>query len=351
FVSACVADRFISAEKMLSISHLAACGLMYLLSGQDSFVSVLVIYACYSMVIIPTVALTTAVSFHHLPKDRHKFGSIRLWGTLGWIAVAWFFSFVWIASSAGEITDKLPTALKLGAVVSLLQGLYALTLPGSNVAAGKVITILPVESFRVIFRPAVMLLCLVGFSTAFVDKFYFLAMGPYLLHNGYSERAVMPVMSIGQVPEIFAMILLAGAIAKYGSKKMIVVGVFLNVWRFCVFALGGSGIWLYSGICCHGTAYTFIAVTAAIYLDGHCEKHSRTGVHQLYAIIMSGFAGMTGNLLAGWLSDVCKGSDGAVNYHLYWAVPGIVAAITLVLVLLFFPNDKHQPAIGTDSQA
>ena len=341
FISACVADRFISAEKMLAVSHLAACGLMYLLSVQEGFVSVLVIYACYSLVIIPTVALTTAVSFHHIPKDRQKFGAIRVWGTLGWIAVAWFFRYVWIGGNGEDIVDSLPTALKLGAVISLMQGVYALTLPGSNVTSGKVETILPVDSIKVILRPAIMLLCVVGFSTSFVDKFYFLAMGPYLVHNGYSEASTMPMMSIGQVPEIFAMLLLAGAIAKFGSKKMIVLGVFLNVWRFCVFSAGSGGALLYSGICCHGTAYTFIAITAAIYLDGHCEKHSRTGTHQLYAIIMSGFAGLGGNLLAGWLSDVCKGADGVMNYQLYWAVPGALAVITLVLVVLFFPNEKQ----------
>ena len=39
----------------------------------------------------PTVALTNSLAFHHLRNGEKDFGAVRLWGTIGWIAIGWAF--------------------------------------------------------------------------------------------------------------------------------------------------------------------------------------------------------------------------------------------------------------------
>lgn len=342
-ISACIADRIIRAERLLAFCHFFAAAFMAVLCSRTTFPSVLLLYLAYSLVAIPTIALTTAVTFHHIPKDTRQFGRIRVWGTIGWIAAAWFFSFVWIKGASPEVSSlasKLPMALKLGAAASLAQGFYALTLPDSGAKPAKLETIIPIESLKVITHPHVLLLCVLCFITALVDKFYFLGMGPYLAYQGYSQTAIMPVMSIGQIPEIFTMLILAACLARFGFKNMIVLGIALNLWRFTALAMGSRGVVLYSGICCHGMAYTFVAVSASIFLDTKCGRQSRAGAHQLFALIMSGFAGLLGNLSAGYATDIFTNPQGQINYTAFWTVPASIAAIALIITIAFFPKNQ-----------
>nr|MCS5620997.1 MFS transporter [Nitrospinaceae bacterium] len=53
----------------------------------DSYKSFLCFSLGYSLVYSPTLSLTNSLSFHHLPDRDRDFGKIRIWGTVGWIAV------------------------------------------------------------------------------------------------------------------------------------------------------------------------------------------------------------------------------------------------------------------------
>lgn len=340
-VGACIADRIIRAERLLGISHLIGFGLMSLLATQSTFTSVLLLYLGYSMVVFPSVALTTAVTFHHIPKGSEDFGRIRVWGTIGWIAAAWFFTLVWVKGGDG-VGGGLTSALRLGAAASLVQGIYAFTLPDSGAKGRKIETILPVESFRVFANRRVVVLCMVCFAMLMIDKFYFLGMSPFLAQNGFEKTNIMPIMSIGQIPEIFTMMLLGACLLRFGFKKMLIAGVILNIWRFGAFMLAGDGPIMYSGICCHGAAYTFVAVTTSIYLDKQSDKHSRAGVHMIFALIISGFAGLIGNISAGLATDIFTKADGEINFIGFWAVPAIVAAICLTMVVWLFTEPADQ---------
>ncbi|MBD3243025.1 MAG: MFS transporter, partial [Chitinivibrionales bacterium] len=117
FVGALVADKLLSAERLLAVCHLLAAVLMLLLSRLSSFWLVLLLYLCYMVAIRPTIALTNAVAFHHMPGERSRFAGIRLWGTVGWMVVGWVFSYVWLRGD--DAMTRLPHALMLASGLSL----------------------------------------------------------------------------------------------------------------------------------------------------------------------------------------------------------------------------------------
>ncbi|MDO5577150.1 MAG: MFS transporter, partial [Fibrobacter sp.] len=84
-IGALVADRIISSERLLALVHFLGAAAIYLLSTQTEFYPIFFLYLVYWLLIGPSVALTTAITFHHLGKSNN-FGTIRLWGTIGWIA-------------------------------------------------------------------------------------------------------------------------------------------------------------------------------------------------------------------------------------------------------------------------
>ncbi|MBW1696995.1 MAG: MFS transporter [Deltaproteobacteria bacterium] len=341
FVGAFIADRLISATRLYALCHLIAGVLMALLSLQRQFELFLFIYLIYMLSFVPTHALSNAIAFHHLPDSQHSFGGIRMWGTIGWIAVAWVFGFFWLQTEDAAVAGRLADALRLSAISSVLLGLYALTLPVQRIESNRPRRIIPVESFRVMISRNVLVLSFISFLISFINRFYYFGTGPFLRQIGFRESVIMPAMSLGQVPEVFAMALLGLLLKHYGLKRVIAMGIFMELLRFSSFAIGQPKLLVLAGICFHGLAFTFFFTTALICLDGYCNESSRAGAHQLFAIITSGFASFCGSLVSGKIMDVFTITEnGIVDFRAFWVVPAGLSLFALVILVLFFHEKK-----------
>jgi nucleoside transporter len=335
---AIAADRIIGSERLYGFCHLAAGTLMALLSVQTRFQPFLLIYLAYMLVFGPTMALSNAVTFHHLPEAKQTFGGIRMWGTIGWIAVAWLFGFLWLRAG-GDMTDRIPDALKLSALSSICLGVYAFALPKRETAPPQKKQLIPVESFRVLFQRNILLLAGISFLISFINRFYYFGTGPFLNQIGFDKSAIMPAMSLGQIPEVFAMGLLGFFLMRFGQKRVIAMGVFMELARFSAFVVGAPRILVFAGICFHGIAFAFFFSAAHIYLDTHCDERSRAGAHQLFAIITSGFGSFFGSLASGKILDIYRVPDtGLVDFHGFWMVPASLAVLALVIIGGFLKN-------------
>jgi nucleoside transporter len=330
-VTSFIADRWISAERLLAVCHLVGGACMALFSAERNFWAVMIVYFGYTIITVPTFALANAIIFHHSPDSRHAFGRLRVWGTIGWIAVAWLFSFCWLRGGGnGVATGRIPDALMVASVSSLILGIYALTLPAARKLTTGKTGLLPIKSLMVLKTPAVARLCLFMLAVSFFYRFYYFGTAPFLRAAGFSDRTIMPLMSFGQIPEIFAMGILGWCLLRYGPKKIILLGLLLDIFRYAAAAAGGPAWLLIAGLSIHGLAYTFIYTTASIHLDRFCDADSRTGVHQLFSLATSGIGNFTGNLFCGVVLDACARADASVNYHAFWLVP--VAGLSLLFV-------------------
>jgi nucleoside transporter len=335
-VGAFVADRVLSAERLLALCHAGAAVLMALLATRSDFPSVLIIYLLYMLSLRPTIALTNAVAFHHMPQDRDRFAGVRVWGTVGWIAVGWAFSYLWLRG-AGEDASRLPDALKLSAAASVVMFLYALTLPQPESGERERTSILPAESLAVLRRPEVMLLILVNFLVFLVYQYYYVGASPYLRHIGFAESGIMPAMSLGQLMEIVAMASLTVAVRRLGIKRVLTLGVLSEVTRFCIFAFARSTPLVLAGVSCHGISVAFFMTASLIFLDRRCSPAARSGVHLVFMITTFGLACIVGSLLAGWTTDLFT-TAGVVQYRLFWRVPAVLSVVVLAVLLTIFPS-------------
>jgi nucleoside transporter len=341
-VTSLVADRFIKAERLLGVLQIAGGALLGLFATQTEFVPVTVLYLCYTIINVPTFALTNAIVFHHSPETRHAFGAVRMWGTIGWIAVAWLFSFFWLRGGGDGVTaGRIPDALWLAALSSLVLGFYAFTLPSSSRPRTCLKGFLPAGSLRVLANPSIVRLCAFMVFVSFFYRFYFFGTAPFLRAIGFSDGAIMPVMSLGQIPEIFAMGILGWLLLRHGSKKILLLGLLLDVFRYATAAAGEPQWLVITGLTVHGLSYTFIYATASIYLDRFCDGASRTGAHQLFSMITSGIGGFTGNIFCGAAMDACTGTGASVNYHAFWLIPAASLLVLFLISLVFLRNTAH----------
>src|SRR3954447_8339408 len=87
FIAGQTADRWFNTEKFLAISHILGAVLVWQLAKVTTWNHLVVYSLLYSVIYAPTLALTNSLAFHHLPDRDRDFGKVRVWGTIGWIAV------------------------------------------------------------------------------------------------------------------------------------------------------------------------------------------------------------------------------------------------------------------------
>jgi len=87
FIAGQIADRWFSTQTFLGISHLIGGVLVWQLASVEAYGGFLVFSLLYSLIYSPTLPLTNSLAFHHIQDRDRDFGKVRVWGTIGWIAV------------------------------------------------------------------------------------------------------------------------------------------------------------------------------------------------------------------------------------------------------------------------
>lgn len=342
-VSVCVADRWIRAERLLSLCHFSAATFMGLITLQTRFETVLPLYLGYAVSMGSTVPLTNAITFHHAPQGQRRFGNTRVWGTIGWVTVAWGFGYLWLGDSGAA--SHLPSALKFSVWASLGLGIYGLTLPRVDKQTRGSIRLLPRESLRVFMTPQILLMAAVGYLVGTVDRYYYFGAALFLKDLGYTEAQIMPMMSAGQIAEMVAMCLLAWFLARLGTKRTLLLGLLSEIARFAAFAFGSSNVAILFGNACHGLAYALFFTALYITIDSYCDRQSRTGLHQLFTLATSGLGALTANLGGGWCLDRFVRSASQPNYRGFWLVPMVISCLCFLLIALFFKEHNDSDSL------
>jgi MFS family permease len=133
-------------------------------------------------------------------------------------------------------------------------------------------------------------------------------------------------LSLGQVTEIIAMFMLAGLFARWRVKWIFTIGLALGVVRYGLCALNDK-YWLLIGTSLHGCAFTFVMITAQIYLDERIDPAWRARAQSLYALMTSGVGNLIGYLGTGWWFLACT-KTGVTQWSLFWG--GLALGVAFV---------------------
>jgi predicted MFS family arabinose efflux permease len=204
-------------------------------------------------------------------------------------------------------------------------------------------SLLPKESIRVLRRSEVSLFLVCGFLVAALDVYYYFGTSVFLSRVGVATDRIMPLMSVGQVPEIISFSVLGILLARLGFKRMFAIGVAAELVRFTVFAIGGPHWLIFSALPLHGIAYAFFSGSAYVYLDSFSSKEARAGVQQLYAIIITGFGNFFGNMTGGRMLDACTDAAGRIDFRAFWGFPAAISLATLCLLLVWSMKMRGVP--------
>jgi len=324
-----MADRHVSPVKVLRGLSLASAVAMAIASTAIKLELnrwlVLALILVHALCSSPTWSISSTIVFARLADAKKEFGPIRAMATLGWMAGCWVIS----ALNA----DRSVLAGYSGAAAWLVVCGFTYFLPALETpkAAERLtwherlgldaLTLLKHPDHRVVFITlALFAIPLCGFYPY---------TPPHLRELGFQRTSAW--MTLGQITEIVAMLLLGGLLLRFRLKWIFACGLVFGLVRFALCALDTKA-WLLAGVLLHGGSFALVYITAQIYLDQRVDAAWRARAQALLALMNSGVGNLLGYLGTGWWFATCTRGD-VTRWPQFWSGLGLVVGIVMAYFL------------------
>lgn len=357
-----IADRWIQAQRMLSLCHLAAgifmgaAGIYGMMAGdQVQFHTLFWFYTLSVAFFMPTIGLSNSVAYSALTKaglDTVKaFPPIRVFGTVGFICAMLFVNFTQYQTDYRQLITS--------AILSGALCIYSLTLPAcptNKAASGSLADMLGLKAFS-LFKQKKMAVFFIfsmllgvslqitnGYGNIFITSFKEVAE----FADTWGAQNANALISLSQMSETFCILLIPFFLKRIGIKGMMLMSMFAWVGRFGFFGLGNPGglVWLFIlSMIVYGIAFDFFNVSGSLYVDQETDPSMRSSAQGLFMIMTNGLGATIGTLSAGAVLEHFVFSQPAgmpqINgWHTSWLVFAAYAFVVGVLFALIFHENR-----------
>lgn len=289
---ALLADRFHLHNVLLRVLFLGAACSVLGLSWATTFFLIALFYVLFAFFQSPIAPLLDTAALEALGAHPERYGQLRVWGSMGFIAGTWL----------------LGTLIRALAMPRLFFYAYALF----AVLAAYVSTFFP----RVRPRPQpplwhgirhvagnprwlVFLAMLVAVGTANTGMYAFLPL--HVAALGGDERLIGFAWGLGASTEIPTMWLSQHLLRRLGVQFMILLMIGLYAIRMILYGLMPTAWWVIPINVLHGVSFTLLWVSSVTFADRHAPPGMRATAQGVINGTLFGLAGITGSLLSGAL--------------------------------------------------
>jgi len=174
--------------------------------------------------------------------------------------------------------------------------------------------------------------------------FYYSNANPFLTEIGLKDPTGK--MTIGQMSEVFFLLLLPVFFARFGFKKTILVGMLAWALRYLLFAYGNAGelsFMLITGIALHGICYDFFFVSGQIYTDNKAGVKYKSAAQGMITLATYGVGQLIGFWVAGLIGkryEHLRTTDVAAFWQQTWIVPAGIALVVMAIFLVLFKEER-----------
>jgi len=346
FIVGLIADRYVNAERLLGVLHIAGGVLMYAVFNARDFGAFYPYVLAYMILYMPTLALVNAISFRQMDEPARHFATVRVWGTIGWIVAGLVISYLFAWDSrAGISQGMLRNTFLMCSLASFVLGLYSFTLPRTpplprSVAPRRLSQLLGLDAlvllrdrnFAVFFAASILICIPLAFYYQNANQF----LTEIHVANATGKQ------TIGQMSEVLFMLAIPLFLRSFGMKTTLLVGMLAWACRYLLFAFGNAGelaFMLIVGIALHGVCYDFFFVSGQIYTDSKAGAQHKAAAQGLITLATYGLGMLIGFSAAGFIDDLYA-AGGVHDWRSIWLYPAAFAGLIFVLFAVTFRNEK-----------
>lgn len=361
FIAGQIADRFFSTERYLAATLILGGIINFVLANQTGVMPWLILSTLYAILYMPTLGLTNSLAMAHLSDTRRQFPLVRLFGTLGWIAVSWLFPMLWLQNQwhltwmppflvgqrLPDATARIVDAMRFSGMLSIAYGCFAFFLPHTPPRRDAVEKIAFAKAFGMLRRKSMLVLVVASFLFSVAHKVYFVQTANYLKSIGIVEANIGAAMSVGQFSEILMFLLMGPMLYKLGFRVTLTLGAAAYVARFVFFGCTFLPVEvIVASQLLHGLCFACAWGATFIYIDRMAPTDIRHSMQSVFNLTTMGLGFISGAELAGRLGAYFTTADRAVNYQGVWFTTAALALIPVLLLGLFFRDETEDHIDG-----
>src|SRR6478736_8517109 len=328
-----VADRFFAAQKIMGVLHIVGGVLLYVATQIGDNTAFYWIIVFYSLLYMPTIALSNSIAFQQMTDPGKQFPWIRVFGTLGWILAGLMIGLLAI--------EKTATTFYMAAISSVALGLISFALPNTppkgrtseSSIGSEALVLFKNKSYTIFFIAAILVCIPLSFYYGFANLFF----------NDLGMENAASKMTLGQFSEAGFILVIPFLFNSIGVKRILIMGILGWTLRYLCFAFGNmeANSWmLYVGIVLHGVCYDFFFVTGYMYTEKKAGEKIKSAAQGLFTFATYGLGMFIGTWISGFVTNNYT-TNNVHDWKSIWFVPAYVAVGVIVYFLLFFKEKKE----------
>jgi len=233
--------------------------------------------------------LVETMTLDALSGQTERYGSIRLWGSVGFIVSV---------MGLGIALDVWPIAAVLWVCLFILACVFAsaMSLPESKVGAGGTVEPLGV----LLRRPEVMALLVACFLMSVAHGPLYIFYSIHLVDHGYDKSAVGLYWSVGVVAEILVFMTMPRLVKLFSLRGVLLASFGFAVVRFLLigWAADSAALLLLAQLM-HGATFGAYHAGAMAVLTRWFAPNQQARMQGLYGSLSFGAGGLVGGLMSG----------------------------------------------------
>lgn len=261
----------------------------------DSFAGLFFAMALMSFFWSAALPLMESVTFAHLGEEGHRYGKIRVWGSVGFVVTVLLL---------GHVLDVLRVSALLWVIAAVLAGILccALLVPEAPVAGGQREQVCLRET---LMRPEVRALLGSCFLMAAAHGALYVFYSIYLVDQGYSKGLVGWMWTLGVLAEIVVFMSMARIARRWSMRAVLLCSFAVAVLRFVLIGWGVSSLpVLVLAQLLHGVTFGAYHAAAIAMVNQWFPGRLQPQGQALYGSLSFGAGGMLGGLVSGYTWDV-----------------------------------------------
>lgn len=319
-----IADHTGRRMMIVRSGSLFACIFFAGIFWGSSYLWIALVMAVFSFFWNATLPQFEATTFNYLEEETHRYSSIRLWGSVGFVVAALYMGYLLESSPASIV----PVAML---VMFVLIWLTSLVVPERS--AGH----LPLDEqsiFTVIKRPEVAALIVVVFLMQLSHGPYYTFYSIYLDDYGYSKTVIGGLWALGVIAEVGVFLVMHRLIPRFGLRNMLMFSLFIASLRWIL--LGSfieSFLMLFLIQLGHAATFGIFHAVCIQYIHQYFQGRHQGRGQALYSSMSFGAGGALGALMSGYLWE-----SGAMTT---FTVAAITSMVALLFTLFFVRDPQH----------
>ncbi len=180
---------------------------------------VMVLFSFFWNAVLPQFEANT---LSHLGEQQHRYSSIRLWGSIGFIVMV---------AGMGPLLDRFDAGIVPGVMLALFVGILGASLLAPRLDGAP--HALNAESLRrVLLKPQVLALLAVCFLMQASHGPYYTFYTLYMEAHGYTRSAIGQLWALGVVAEVGMFLIMPRLVAHYGLRSLLLASLVLTTLRW-----------------------------------------------------------------------------------------------------------------------